>query len=62
MDESKFDTSWDIIKLNPETDIGNFKRIITVSRYPKIYGLGNTLKNNINYDIIFYCDGYFTQE
>lgn len=60
MDESKFDTSWDIIKLNPETDIGNFKRIITVSRYPKFMAWEYFKKNNINYDIIFYCDGYFT--
>ena len=58
IDKSKFDTSWDIIKINLDKEIGNFKRIITVSRYPKFMAWEYFKKKHIEYDVIYYCDGF----
>ena len=56
-DESnKLDTSWDVIKI----DTSKYNRVITESRYPKFMAWSFIKEAYKEYDVIYYCDGFYT--
>jgi len=60
IDKEYLDTDWDIINIKDHPKIVELTSNVRKSRYPKFmsWELLESLKKN--YDVVFYCDAYFT--
>jgi hypothetical protein len=59
INEEHFDTSWDVINIKDNPNISSLTSNVRKSRYPKFMSWELLESMGKNYDVVFYCDGFY---